>query len=297
MSRSIGLPWRVCAGAALVLLVLGACGSGGSDDSSGATGGAGSDGGPAVAAEPAPYSYEEAAQEAAAGPTGGGQRAATLPSIGPSVIKTAEIRLEVAEGNLEDAIRSATAAAGRYGGFVLSTRVSGDERLSGHVVIRVPSTRFEAALTDVSELGETVGETIAGEDVGEEFVDLEARLRNLEAQEAVMLRLMQRAGTVGATIRVQNQLSGIQLEIERIEGRLRFLRDQTELATIGIDLTEVTAPGARPGVIERAWENATETTVSVVSGIVLAGGFVLPFAVLALVGLFVFRLIRPRLTS
>jgi hypothetical protein len=217
--------------------------------------------------------------------------------MGPNVIKTADLRVEVRRSTLRDAVGEVTALAGRHGGFVLSTQVAGTEARSGILVIRIPAERFELALAEIRGLGTKVlRETVSGQDVGQEFIDLEARLRNWRAQEVVLLRLMDRAQSVTDTIRVQRELQQVQLEIEQIRGRLRYLEDQTTMSTITVGLREagVAAP-TQPGTLERAWDRAVQSFMAIVTGAIVAAGTLLPFVLLVLAGLMVFRLVRPRL--
>jgi hypothetical protein len=207
--------------------------------------------------------------------------AAALPALAPSVIKTADLEVEVR--GFDDAMQQATSVAETYGGFVLSSAVQGEEGdRTGSVVLRVPSDRFGPAMTDLRRLGAIRGESIEGQEVGQEFVDLEARLRNLEAQETRILLLMRDADTIPETIRVQQVLEGIQLDIERIEGRLRYLEDQTTLATISLHLVEAGAMIAEPpGTIGRAWQEAVAGFKRVVGAVIVALGYLLPLALLA----------------
>lgn len=211
------------------------------------------------------------------------------------VIKTAELSLEVEDGELGGAMREGRAIAERAGGFLLSTSVDGVDRRRGDFTIRVPAAEFEETLSALEELGTVAGESVRGEDVSQEFVDLEARLRNATAQEEVLFRLYDRSNSIADTIRVQRELEDVQLEIERLRGRLRFLDDQTSLSTISVSMVEAGAATAEAGPFERAWETARKTFVSVVSGVIVGAGFVLPLLAFALVAYLVFRLVRPRL--
>lgn len=216
---------------------------------------------------------------------------AALPSVGPSVIKTADLRVEVERGSFRETLQRATAVAEGSGGFLVSSRIEGEDARSGSLVIRVPSERFEVALSDLRDLGDVRAETVSGEDVSEEFVDLEARLRNFEAQEAVLLRLMDRARTVADTIKVQRELTTIQLEVERIRGRLRFLEDRTALGTISLSLFEAGAAApAKPGVLQEAWQRAVDVFLGIVAGAITLAGL-LPLAAVALI---VWVLVRRR---
>lgn len=218
-----------------------------------------------------------------------------VPLAPERVIKTADLRLEVGDGAIGRTLREGREIAEAAGGFLLSTSIHGSEHRSGEFTIRVPAERFEETLSALEDLGELVGEDVRGEDVSQEFVDLEARLRNATAQEEVLFRLYERSKTIADTIRVHRELEDVQLEIERLRGRLRFLEDRTDLSTISVSVRESGAAAANPGPFERAWDNARDTFVAVVSGVIVGAGFLLPLVVLALVAYAAFRLLRPRL--
>ena len=300
-----GFTKRIVAVLLLALLSAGVACSGNDSGDAGAAGGGG--GGGRAVEERAFESDEELAQgppassdqmSSAAGgggaPVTTGGTAARLPRIGPSVIKTATIDVALPDDELTDGINDAISIAGRYGGFVLSSQL-GRANKGGVLTMRVPAERFEAALTDLEGLGKVRSERIAGEDVGQEFVDLEARLRNWESQEAVLLKLMDEATSVTDTIRVQSELSRVQLEVEQIRGRLRFLRDQTAYGTITAAFVPASAPApSTPGRFARAWERALNLMEGLVEGTIVATGVLIPLALIALVLYAIFRQVRPR---
>ena len=277
---------------ALVVVALGVagCGTTGSDDVASDEGGGGADA--------AQVSGETSGEVGYIEETGGGGSAATLPSIGAAVIKTAEIEIEVDNGRFSEALQEALRAAETNGGYVLSTSVEGEDRSRGSVVIRVPVDAFDATLADLEDTGEIQSEEVSGQDVTQEFIDLEARLRNLRAQEDVLLDLMREATTVDETIRVQRELTPVQLEIERIRGRLNYLEDQTAFSTIEAKIFEQRAAAAGPpGMLEKAWDRATEGFLAVVAGMIVATGVLLPLALLALVVFLMIRLAMARLSA
>ena len=221
------------------------------------------------------------------------------PAVGPSVIKTADVTVEVDRYSLADAVRGTISAAGRFGGFVFSTAMQDAKQGTATVIVRVPAENFERALAELEGLGKVESEVVSGRDVGQEFVDLEARIRNLESQEAVLLRLMERSQTVGDTIRVQRELQGVQLEIERLTGRVRYLREQTDMSTISMSFFESgVVPGDDvPGMLEKAWERAVSLALGVVAALIVATGVLIPLMLLAAVAYLLFRALRPRFTS
>jgi hypothetical protein len=225
-----------------------------------------------------------------------------VPRLGPRVVKTATVSIEIRGGTFSRQFQEATLVASRHGGFVASSQLEGGRRRSGVLVIRVPADEYEAALAELRGLGTVKGETLHGEDVTAQFVDLEARLRNWEAQERVLLRLMAQARTIEDSIRVQRVLQDVQLAIEEIRGQLRVLEDQTSFATITVQLTEAGFVPPRPKeepALVRAWRAALRGFLAVVSAVVVGLGYLLPVALLSLAafGLWLgYRRLRARAT-
>jgi len=221
-----------------------------------------------------------------------------LPEIGSAVVRTATLSIEVVEDGFQQAFDTATLIAGKYGGYVASSTTAGTDVRRGDLLIRVPSDRFDEALTDLRELGTVERQELSGEDVSAQFVDLEARLRTWEAQEAVLLDLMSQATSIEATLRVQRELQDVQLRIEQITGQLRYLEDRTELATIQVSLREpgvATAPqepSTRPSLSE-AWEKAVDGFLGVVYSVVVGLGYLVPIAALGLLVVLAARRIFP----
>ena len=226
------------------------------------------------------------------------QRSADLPNLGLSIIKTATVSLEVPDGDLQETLQNASSTAEKYGGFVVTTRITDSkEDPTGALVARVPATRFGDALSDLQDLGKVRSESVSGQDVTQEFIDLQARLRNFVAQEEVLLRLMKEAQNVTDTIRVQNELQRVQLEVERLRGRITYLEDQTALSTIELRVAEEGAAASAPGEFEKAWERAKDGLVAVIAGLISSLGVVVPIALLALLVVFVVSRFRPRVTN
>jgi hypothetical protein len=221
----------------------------------------------------------------------------SLPQIGPKIIKIADVDLALKRGGFQPGLQQVVQIAGRYEGFVLSTTVAGSGSPTGTVVIRVPAARFEAALADLKGLGKVTSQRVSGQDVSQEFVDLQARLRNATAQEAVLLRLMDRAKSISATIRVEQQLQSVQLEIERLKGQLRYLGSQTAMSTITVGLSQVGAVVHHTGSIQKAWHQAGAALVSVISSVIVGTAYVLPIGLLALIALLALRWWRPRMSA
>ncbi|HEU4355802.1 MAG TPA: DUF4349 domain-containing protein [Actinomycetota bacterium] len=225
-----------------------------------------------------------------------------LPTLGEAVVKDAEISVEVRKGTFTQAFDEASLVARRYGGYVESSQMAGADARSGSLVVRVPSDRFDEAMSDFRGLGSVTSESISGQVVSQEFIDLEARLRTWESQEAVLLDLMDEATSVEATLRIQRELQDVQFRIEQIKGQLRVLEDRTALATIHLSMVEVGAPvvpqqrpsDTRPSLAE-AWQKAVDGFLGVAYATVVGLGYLVPIAALGLVAWFGYRRIARRL--
>jgi hypothetical protein len=282
MSRKMGL----AAGALLVAVAAGACARN-----------SGGFAGTAKVSKPQANLAVGRSATAQSAPPARSFAPAALPVVGPSIIKTADVAVEVAQQRFKSAVQSAMAAAGRYGGFVVSTNLDTQGKGFGSIVLRVPAHSFVAALGDLKSLGAVRRENVSGRDVTQQVVDLQARLRNYRAQEAVLLRLMDRAKTVSATIVVEQHLQQVQLAIEEIQGRLRYLHNQTAMSTITLTLEVAGAAPVKQGIMARAWQEAVRVAMSVVSAVIVSLGFVVPVGLLLGMALLAYKQLRPRLSS
>jgi hypothetical protein len=216
-------------------------------------------------------------------------------------VKTADISLVVRKGGFGDAFDTASMVAGRYGGYVESSSMSGTQAKSGDLVVRIPSAHFDDAMADLRALGTVEHQTIAGQVVTQDFIDLEARLRTWEAQEAVLIDLMDQATSIDATLRIQRELQDVQFRIEQIKGQLRVLEDQTALATVRVSLRESGAPttvldqraGTRPSLAE-AWNKAVDGVLGVAYVTIVGLGYLVPITLLALMAWVAYRRVTRR---
>ncbi len=168
------------------------------------------------------------------------------------IIKTASLALEVPDvAAAERALRQRVEA---LGGFVVSVQTYGTgAEQSSTVVLRVPVERFEALLSDIEGLARKVlRRSVSGEDVTEEYVDLESRLRNLEATNTRLLDLLARAQTVEEALKVNQALTDIQGQIEWTKGRMQYLEQSAAMSTITVELVPVPPP--TPVIAEDGWQ-------------------------------------------
>ncbi len=131
-----------------------------------------------------------------------------------------------------------TNLAATYNGYVVDSRSQQDgDRMVGSIAIRVDANYFNDAIQALRNMAvEVTAESTSGQDVTEEYVDLQARLSNLEASEAQLLDLMEQAGTVDEILEVQRELTDTREEIEQIKGRMQYLEQSSATSLIQVSL-------------------------------------------------------------
>ncbi len=154
------------------------------------------------------------------------------------IVRTGNMSLVVED--VASAIDQITSMAEGFEGYVVSSSMWKEgERLVGHISIRVPAEHFDAAMGTLRELAvDVISETSSSKDVTEEYVDLEAKLGNLEATEAQLLRIMEKAETVEDILAVQRELSNVRDEIDRTKARMQYLERTSETSLIEISLEQ-----------------------------------------------------------
>ena len=297
---------RAAVGVALVAMVIVAGCSADGDDSGGG-GSAGAEAQVAPAADQAATEQDQAAQAAPAGKAGSTDAASQvrLVDLGNRIVRTANVDLEVGEGRLNATINQATDVVRQAKGIYVgsSTSVPSGEPASGQVTFRVPVDAFEPVLRELKGLGTYRGEKSSTEDVTNQYIDLNGQLAAWRAQERVYLRLLDRARSVTDVIAVQNQLQQVQSNIERLQGQLNYLEDQSSFSTIVLQVSEPGAagPAGEPtGRLARAWATAVNGLGVMAAAVLVAVVWVTPLLVVAglvLLGLRALRRPRPASSS
>lgn len=193
-------------------------------------------------ATPAPQSASRQAEvtrmegeESEAGVTlsGGADVVASLPAQQRIIIRTVDMQLTVSD--VAAAVDQVAALAGRSGGWVVSSDRSAQH--GGHISIRVPAGSLDSAIQRLRELALKVESEIStSQDVTDEYVDIQSRLKGLRATEDRLLEIMQQADDVEDALNVQLELSNLQTRIEQIEGRIKYLEQTSAYSLINIYL-------------------------------------------------------------
>jgi len=295
MSKTLA---RLLIGAVAVALVV-ACGAGATSSKSGGGVALGNPGGTAgspskaVTAPPG----NGTAQEAVKAPTG---IADTVPPIGegPRVIRTAQVAVEVKNGSFDGTLDKLFTISTSLGGYISGSVANADTGAlrTGTITFQVPADKFSDAISQVRALGTVQNLAIGGQDVSAQYVDLQARLKNAEAQRDAMLALLARAQTVSEIIAVQTQLGQITSQVEQLKGQIAYFDHATSYSTISVSVHEA-AVAARPAGTDSwgfgaAFLQCLHGFASTLDYILVGVGYALPVLVLLVLGLFAWRLRR-----
>ena len=209
------------------------------------------------------------------------------------VIKNAELKLEVASPNETQHKISEIAAS--VGGFVVDSETKHREgndqskpETEVKLVVRVPAAAFENVVNRIrSESAHLIHDNVSGQDVTEEFIDLEARIKTQKALEVQFLEIMKQAYKVADALEVQRQIAEVRSDIERLEGRKRFLQNRASLSTITVGLQTPTVIVVNTSSFGRSIKETVSTSIDMATGIVLllVRLVILSIPVLLLIGL------------
>jgi|tagenome__1003787_1003787.scaffolds.fasta_scaffold20972223_2 Domain of unknown function (DUF4349) len=311
LRRFIGVPATIIVVSGLAGAAAGCSGSGSASSAGGASGGgnaavhASSTGGRGVGLKAlAPGTAEpfSATQDVGRTAADGGKLVSnqlkSLPALQSAVIKTADVGLRVDHGHFGQTRAAIRKVAGDLGGYETRSSTSGSRIHNGQITIRVPVRSFGQAMDAIEAVAHVhvTAESVTGQDVTQQFVDLHARLVNLGAQERVLLRLMDRAQTISESIRVENYLQQVEFQIEDVQGRILYLQNRTSMSTITVALQEAGKKPAPPQHANAFWKAGARSlgaAEAVVTSVIVGAGLVLPISILLLIAVLVGRRLAP----
>lgn len=202
------------------------------------------------------------------------------------VIRVGQAFIEV--DKVDPAILKIRQLAVQVGGYITNSSISGgrDQIRQATLEIKIPAPKYDQAVGNLSEIGKVETVNSSAQDVGEEFVDVTARVNNSRRLEERLLSLLTtRTGKLDEVLRVERELARVREEIERYEGRLRYLTARVAMSTLTITVHEP-APilGNTPGVnpIAAAFRRAWRNFIGLVAGSIAAMGVAIPLAALGL---------------
>src|ERR1043165_2542028 len=203
------------------------------------------------------------------------------PSLPHLIIRTADVSLIV--GDTTASVEKLAALAAANGGYIADSKLWRDgEQTRATLTIRVPAQKLDAALAAIRRVATRVeSETVSGDDVTQEYVDLESQVRNLEAAEVEMRALMttvrERTKKAQDILDVYQQLTQLRGQIETAKGRMRYLSQMSAMSTIKLTLIPdaiakpVVEPGWQPVAVMKDASRALLKTLQAASDVAIWG--------------------------
>ena len=225
------------------------------------------------------------------------------------VIRTAQLSVEVQD--MESALARARAIASQAGGYVSASNTRVEHQNDQDRMVADPHPSRYASVDaaglppcqTLRALGKVTTETSGSQDVTDEYVDLDANLRNLQASETAILKLMDKATAISDVLTLQRELTNVRGQIERIQGRKTYLERRTDMATITLSLRlpPVSPSPVAGGVWDpaatalRGWQASLAVLQTLANTMIVALAFGWWLVPVAAAGVYVWR--RRRLAS
>jgi len=205
------------------------------------------------------------------------------------VIYNAYVSLETSD--IQGVLAKIRSLAEGYGGYVTgSSRSTYGTQAMAEIAIRVPKDKFHVAVQEIETYGKVLDERTTSEDVTEQYIDLKARLDNLQRQENRLREILGMARTVDEVLNVERELERVRGEIESLQGQINYLERSVAMSVITVRLTEPPPPFTPPGM---NWGETFETALrgffAVVRGLVILVVSLLPLVVIGVPAYYVYR--------
>lgn len=224
----------------------------------------------------------------------------TRPDATSMIIRTATALVEV--DSLENAVAELKQLAARVGGYVANTGMEvGRNRLRQAVIeIKIPANHFDEVLSGLKPIGKLESVNVNAQDVGEEYVDVGARIENAKRLERRLIDLLAtRTGKLKDVLDVEQELARVREEIERYQGRIRYLEAHSATSTLSVTVHEPAPVVGDPGrsVMGDAFRQSWRNFVALLAIAVQSLGVVIPLGALALAVWFVTKRVRREVTQ
>ncbi|MFL9845861.1 DUF4349 domain-containing protein [Flavobacterium rhizosphaerae] len=179
------------------------------------------------------------------------------PARDQKIIKTAFLRFET--GSLDSTAAIINSAITRYNGLMQNDLQNKEyNSLTRSITVRLPSANFEKFIADISKgIPYFDKRSITADDVTEEYIDVEARMKAKKVLEERYFDMLRRANKVEDMLQIEKEISAIREEIEAAEGRLRYLASRVNMSTVNIDFYKITEDNEPPGesYTGKAWNS------------------------------------------
>lgn len=212
------------------------------------------------------------------------------------IIRTGQASIEI--DKLDPALAKLRQLAAQLGGYVANSSFSGgrDQVRSATLELKIPAARYDQLTTGLNVIGKLESINTTADDVGEEYVDINARVANAHRLEERLVNLLAtRTGKLEDVLAVERELARVREEVERYEGRMRFLRTRSAISTLTVTIHEpVPILGKTPGEnpVEAAVRQAWRNFVGLIAAFIASLGVLVPVGLVGSVAWYFYRRAR-----
>jgi hypothetical protein len=191
------------------------------------------------------------------------------------IIRSGTMNVEVEK--YDDSEAKVKEIAQRFNGYITNSQASlnANGKKQGTITIRIPANQFDAAVTEIAKIGKTMNQNITGKDVTEEYMDAEARMKTQQELESRLLKLLaEKTARLTDVVEVEQKLANVRENIEKTQGRMRYLKDQASFSTLAVSLYEPSLLQTSSGggffyEIEQGFSKGLRGFTTVVSGLIM----------------------------
>ncbi|HEX3051395.1 MAG TPA: DUF4349 domain-containing protein [Aggregatilineaceae bacterium] len=221
----------------------------------------------------------------------------SAPAAERMVIKTGDLSLIVDDPLT--ALDQVSVIAAEYGGYVISSQItSSDPVPTATITLAVNAEQFETAMSALRQIGTKIlSDSSSGQDVTAEYVDLESRLRSLEATRDRIMTFLEQAANVTEALQVNNELANIEQQIEEVKGRMNYLSTRTDFSTITVRLRAPNPPSDEKSdegwsakrTLENAWDAQKDLAQFLADALIWLLIYAGPYLLVVVLGAFGYR--------
>lgn len=217
------------------------------------------------------------------------------------IIKTGTMGIEV--DKYDDAALKVNEIVKKYGGYVSNTTSSQNSsgKKQGTLTLKVPADKYEALVAETGTLGKVMTQNISANDVTEQYVDLEARLKTQKELEQRLIKLLaEKTARLTDVVEVEQKLAAVRQVIESIDGKMRYMRNQSEMSTLTLSLYEPAILTTSSGggffyELGQSVKKGLRGFTDILSGMIILFIALLPVIILALIIFWIIkRIIKKR---
>ncbi|MFP4662630.1 MAG: DUF4349 domain-containing protein [Halanaerobiales bacterium] len=207
------------------------------------------------------------------------------------IIQRANLTIET--NNIEQINSQIMNLLQNYSGYISDSRnwVNYNNQKFSWYQLRIPTENFDLVLDEITsdKLGEVISRSVSGQDVTEEYLDLDIRINNLEAQEERYRELLNRADEVSEILKIENELNRVRTEIERLQGRINYLDNQVNYSTITVEFRQPQPiSSGTPGIV-KALRDAVNTMIRHFYRLITLIGTLIPYLLLLLLIYYLYK--------